>query len=42
MCPSCNIWAGKYDLSFKMVDGTLIARPDLSSWVKKSEAIDDL
>ena len=42
MCSSCNIWAGKYDLSFKMVDGTLIARPDLSSWVKKSESIDDL
>ena len=42
MCSSCNNWAGRYDLSFKMVDGTLIARPDLSSWVKKSQSIDDL
>lgn len=42
MCVSCNNWAGARDLDFKMVDGTLIARPDLSSWVKKSESIDDL
>lgn len=41
MCSPCNIWAGKHDLSFKMVNGTLIARPDLSSWVKKSQSIDD-
>jgi hypothetical protein len=34
MCASCNNWAGRYGLSFKMLDGTLVARPDLKSWVK--------
>ena len=35
MCVPCNNWAGRYMLDFKMIEGTLIARPDLSSWIKE-------